>query len=145
MSCEPQICVGGFIGVSNNANLNFTSCNNNAFIFAVSEHEGHNGVGGFLGTMVSGVLKVRDCHNIGDVQNAGDTGHAGGLIGRLSSVLVVDIDGFKNLRNINSTANFWEGVGGVIVRLGKHLVTPCHDPLGKASEMQDVGARLGNK
>ena len=118
LSREPQICVGGFIGVSNNANLNFTSCNNNAFIFAMSENEGHNGAGGFVGTMVSGVLTVRDCHNIGDIQNDGHTGHAGGLIGRLSSVSAVDIDGFKNLRSINSTFNGWEGTGGVIGILG---------------------------
>ena len=114
LSREPQICVGGFIGVSNNANLNFTSCNNNAFIFAMSESEGHNGAGGFVGTMVSGVLTVRGCHNIGDIQNDGRTGHAGGLVGRLSSVSAVDIDGFKNLRSINSTFNGWEGAGGVI-------------------------------
>ena len=118
LSREPQICVGGFIGVSNNANLNFTSCNNNAFIFAMSENEGHNGAGGFVGTMVSGVLTVRDCHNIGDIQNDGRTGHAGGLIGRLSAVSAVDIDGFKNLRSINCTFNGWEGTGGVIGILG---------------------------
>ena len=114
LSREPQICVGGFIGVSNNANLNFTSCNNNAFIFAMSESEGHNGAGGFVGTMVSGVLTVRGCHNIGDIQNDGRTGHAGGLVGRLSSVSTVDIDGFKNLRSVHSTFNGWEGTGGVI-------------------------------
>lgn len=114
LSREPQICVGGFIGVSNNVNLNFTSCNNNAFIFAMSENEGHNGTGGFVGTMVSGVLTVRGCHNIGDIQNDGRTGHAGGLVGRLSSVSTVDIDGFKNLRSVHSTYNGWEGTGGVI-------------------------------
>ena len=113
-SREPQICVGGFIGVSCNANLSFYSCNNNALIFGTSEKEGHNGAGGFVGTMVSGILTVRSCHNIGDVQNDGPTGHTAGLIGRSSAVFEIDIDGFKNLRSIYNPSNYWEGVSGVI-------------------------------
>ena len=113
-SIEPQACVGGFIGVSNNADLSFSNCNNNAMIYGLSEKEGHNGAGGFIGTMRSGKLTVRNSHNIGDVQNIGPTGHSGGLIGRLSAVLNVDIDGFKNLRAIYNSSNYWEGVGGLI-------------------------------
>ncbi len=113
-SFEPQICVGGFIGVSNNTDISFSDCNNNAFIIGKSEKDGHSGSGGFIGTMIGGSLTVQTCHNIGDVQNNGPTGHTGGLIGRLSGVLKVDIDGFKNLRAVYNTSNFWEGVGGVI-------------------------------
>ena len=113
-SIEPQACVGGFIGVSNNADLSFSNCNNNAMIYGLSEKEGHNGAGGFIGTMRNGKLTVRNSHNIGDVQNIGPTGHSGGLIGRLSAVLNVDIDGFKNLRAIYNPSNYWEGVGGLI-------------------------------
>ena len=113
-SLEPQICVGGFIGISNNADISFSSCNNNAFVIGTSEKEGHNGSGGFIGTMMGGSLTVQNCNNIGDVQNNGPTGHTGGLIGRLSGVLRVDVDGFKNMRAIYNTSNFWEGVGGLI-------------------------------
>ena len=117
-SFEPQICVGGFIGISSKADISFSNCNNNAFIIGKSEKEGHSGSGGFIGTMIGGGLTVQTCHNIGDVQNNGPTGHTGGLIGRLSGVLKVDIDGFKNLRAVYNTSNFWEGVGGVIGIMG---------------------------
>ena len=113
-SFEPQICVGGFIGISSNADISFSSCNNNAFVIGTSEKEGHNGSGGFIGTMTAGSLTVQNCHNIGDVQNNGPTGHTGGLVGRLSGVLKVDVDGFKNMRAIYNTSNFWEGVGGLV-------------------------------
>ena len=113
-SHESSICVGGFIGISNNTDIIFSSCNNNAFVIGTSEKEGHNGSGGFIGTMMGGSLTVQNCHNIGDVQNNGPTGHTGGLVGRLSGVLKVDVDGFKNMRAIYNTSNFWEGVGGLI-------------------------------
>ena len=113
-SFEPQICVGGFIGNTSNTNLSFSKCNNNAFIIGISETEGHSSSGGFVGTMSGGTLTVRTCHNFGEVQNNGSTGHTGGLIGRLSNVYRVDIDGFKNLRAVYNYSNYWEGVGGVI-------------------------------
>lgn len=113
-SLEPQICVGGFVGISDNVDLSFSYCKNNAFVIGISEKEGHSGSGGFVGTVTGGTLTVRSCYNIGDVQNNGPTGHTGGLVGRLSGVLGVDIDGFKNMRAVYNTSDVWEGVGGLI-------------------------------
>lgn len=113
-SIEPRISVGGFVGASLNTNLSFTSCDNTAIVIGGSSNSQHCGAGGFAGTVTGGKLTVKNCRNIADVQTYGALGHTGGCIGRLSNVLNLEIDGFKNMRAIYNLTNSWEGVGGLI-------------------------------
>lgn len=113
-SHEPCINVGGFVGASLNTNLSFTSCENNAFIIGTSSEAQHCGSGGFVGVVTSGSLTVKNCKNEADVQINGKLGHVGGCVGRLSNVLKLEINGFKNIRAIYNLTNHWEGVGGVV-------------------------------
>ena len=118
VSLEPGINVGGFIGVSNNSNLSFESCQNNAFVTGVAQADAHNGSGGFVGVIFSNVLSVKNCQNNCDVINEGGTGHTGGFVGRMSAVRNVIFDSFKNTRAVYNLSSYWEGVGGVVGIMG---------------------------
>ena len=115
-SIEPRINVGGFVGASLNSKLSFVSCDNNAIVVGGTNDDNsyHSGNGGFIGTMTAGSLNMKNCRNIADVQTYGGYGHTGGCVGRLSNVLNLNIDGFKNMRAIYNSSNRWEGVGGLV-------------------------------
>ena len=113
-SIEPRISVGGFVGASINTNLSFSSCDNTAIVIGGSSNNQHCGAGGFVGTVTGGSLTIKNCNNIADVQTYGSLGHTGGCVGRLSNVLNLRIEEFKNMRAIYNLTNGWEGVGGLI-------------------------------
>lgn len=115
-SLESRINVGGFIGISSNAVLTFKNCDNDAIVVGGTTTESgyHIGTGGFIGNMSGGSLTVENCSNTSDVQTVGGYGHTGGCIGRLSNVLNVTIDGFRNMHAVYNTSNTWEGVGGLV-------------------------------
>ena len=115
-SIEPRINVGGFVGASLNSKLSFVSCDNNAIVVGGTNDDNsyHSGNGGFIGTMTAGSLNMKNCRNIADVQTYGGYGHTGGCVGRLSNVLNLNIDGFKNMRAIYNSSGTWTGVGGLV-------------------------------
>ncbi|MBE6534113.1 MAG: hypothetical protein E7678_03995, partial [Ruminococcaceae bacterium] len=115
-SLESRINVGGFIGLSSNAVLTFTNCDNDAIVVGGTTTESgyHIGTGGFIGNMSGGSLSIENCNNTSDVQTVGGYGHTGGCVGRLSNVLNVTIDGFRNMHAVYNTSNTWEGVGGLV-------------------------------
>ena len=119
---EPDLNVGGFVGVSRNTTVNMTKCTNNGFIVGTSSTN-HRGIGGFFGTVSNAdhptaKITLKTCKNAAKIEGNGSYGHVGGIIGRLSSVHYLTLEDINNQGSVTNTVTKWEGVGGLVGIMG---------------------------
>ena len=124
---QPAMCIGGFVGYTNLANVVIENCiNYGEIVCSAKSADMYNGTGGIIGEFDSlgdRALTIKNCVNYGNV-SAVDTGEGmdnvllGGIVGRTfdaEDVLIENCVNYGNITHVDkagqaSAAGIWGGI-----------------------------------